>query len=40
MCFLFLLFGGLFYEENEDVLPKKSKEAPHNCVCGNGAKSL
>ena len=21
MCFLFLLFGGLFYEENEDVLP-------------------
>ena len=21
MCFLFLRFGGLFYEENEDVLP-------------------
>ena len=23
MCFLFLRFGGLFYEENEDVLPKR-----------------
>ena len=24
MCFLFLLFGGLFYEENEDVLPGRT----------------
>ena len=24
MCFLFVRFGGLFYEENEDVLPYTS----------------
>ena len=25
MCFLFLRVGGCFYEENEDVLPRREK---------------
>ena len=37
MCFLFLHFRGVFYEENEDVLPKFASRQSLPCVRGGGS---